>query len=44
MAMKQVRDIAHLRQIVAKSFELKTYEPKSSGDWDAAAARRTKLA
>ncbi len=42
-ATKQVRDIRHLRQIVANSFELKTYEPTSSGDWDAAATRFAKF-
>jgi rhamnulokinase len=43
MATQQVRDLAHLRQIVANSSELITYEPSPKADWDAAAARFEKL-
>jgi rhamnulokinase len=43
MATGEVSDITHLRQIVARSFELKTYEPASSFDWDAAALRYQRL-
>jgi rhamnulokinase len=43
MATNEVRDIAHLRKIVARSFELKTYEPAAQADWDAAASRFERL-
>jgi rhamnulokinase len=43
MATKQVRDISHLRQIVARSFELKTNEPAAQADWEAAASRFERL-
>jgi rhamnulokinase len=39
MATGQVRDVTHLRQIVAGSFELKHYQPNADADWDAAATR-----
>jgi rhamnulokinase len=39
MATGHVRDLAHLRRIVAKSCEVTTYEPAPSADWDAAATR-----
>jgi rhamnulokinase len=39
MATKQVHDIAHLRKIVAGSFELMHYKPVANADWDAAASR-----
>ena len=39
MATNEVRDLTHLRRIVADSFELVTYLPTSSADWDTAAAR-----
>ena len=40
MATSEVRDVNHLRRIVADSFELMTYQPASGGDWDEAASRR----
>ena len=43
MATNEVRDIAHLRQIVARSFELKTYEPAAQSDWEAAASRHERM-
>jgi rhamnulokinase len=43
MATNEVRDVTHLRRIVAGSFELKTYEPASGADWDAAASRHQAL-
>lgn len=43
MAMNQVGDLTHLRQIVADSFELVTYEPTAGSDWDRAAARHAAL-
>jgi rhamnulokinase len=43
MAMNQVRDLTHLRQIVAGSFELVTYTPTAGADWDGAAARHAAL-
>ncbi len=43
MAVNAVRDLHHLRQIVADSFELVTYQPSSTGDWDAAASRSVGL-
>jgi hypothetical protein len=39
MASNEVRDVTHLRRIVADSFELKTYQPGASADSDAAASR-----
>jgi len=43
MATQQVRDLSHLRQIVANSSELITYQPCSASNWDAAAKRFEKL-
>jgi rhamnulokinase len=43
MAMNQVRDLTHLRHIVAASFELVTYEPAAGSDWERAAARHAAL-
>jgi rhamnulokinase len=39
MATNEVRDVTHLRRIVAGSFELMTYQPASGTDWDAASSR-----
>jgi rhamnulokinase len=39
MATGDVRDLPELRQIVARSFELKTYEPEQSEAWSRAADR-----
>ncbi len=39
MATNEVRDLAHLRRIVADSFELMRYEPSADAGWDAAASR-----
>ena len=39
MASGGVRDLAALRQIVAQSFDLVTYEPAKTADWDRAAER-----
>jgi rhamnulokinase len=39
MATKQVRDVSHLRRIVAGSFELMNYAPTADVNWDAAASR-----
>jgi rhamnulokinase len=39
MATNEVRDLGHLRRIVASSFELVTYPPASGADWDEAASR-----
>jgi rhamnulokinase len=39
MATGQVRDMAHLRRVVANSFELVYYAPKSQTEWSAAASR-----
>jgi rhamnulokinase len=44
MVKRDVRDVSHLRRIVANSFELKSCEPVSNADWDAAASRFAKLA
>ena len=35
----QLRDIAHLRRIVADSFDLLRYEPSANANWDEAALR-----
>jgi rhamnulokinase len=43
MGMGQVRDLAHLRRIVAKSSDLVTYEPRRGDDWDRAAKRFAEL-
>lgn len=39
MALGQVRDLAHLRKIVAASSDLVVHEPKDGRDWDRAAER-----
>lgn len=39
MGLGQVRDLAHLRQIVANSSDLVVHEPAASTDWDHAADR-----
>ena len=39
MAAGDVRDLAELRRIVERSFELTTYEPTGSGDWEPASKR-----
>jgi rhamnulokinase len=39
MGLGQVRDLWHLRQIVANSSELVTHEPQPNPDWDRAAER-----
>lgn len=39
MAMRQVRDLSHLRRIVAGSSQLTVHEPKGGADWDRAAER-----
>jgi rhamnulokinase len=39
MANGDVRDLAELRCIVAKSFDLTTYEPAAAADWDRAFER-----
>ena len=39
MAVGDVRDLAELRRIVAQSFELTTYEPTGSADWELASER-----
>jgi rhamnulokinase len=43
MATKEVRDLTHLRNIVAGSFELVTYKPTHGADWDDAASRHDAL-
>jgi rhamnulokinase len=43
MASGQVRDLVHLRQIVARSSELIEYTPAAGRDWDLAAERFAKL-
>jgi rhamnulokinase len=43
MAMNQVRDLTHLRHIVAGSFELVTYKQAAGSDWDRAATRYAAL-
>jgi rhamnulokinase len=44
MASGQVRDLAHLRRIVASSTELAVFEPSSSAGWDDAYRRYRQLA
>jgi rhamnulokinase len=44
MGMGQVRDLAHLRRIVARSSDLVTYNPRGGKDWDDAAKRFAELA
>jgi rhamnulokinase len=39
MATNEVRDVTHLRRIVADSFDLVTFQPAAGADWDAAASR-----
>jgi len=39
MGLGQVRDLAHLRQIVARSSEPIVHEPKQTSDWGQAAER-----
>jgi rhamnulokinase len=39
MAAGDVSDLAELRRIVARSFELTTYDPAGSSDWEPAAER-----
>ena len=39
MATDNVRDIGHLRQIVAGSFELLSYQPSENAGWAEAASR-----
>src|SRR5204862_2168370 len=43
MATQQVRDLTHLRHIVANSSELIAYEPSPTADWNAAASRFEKI-
>jgi hypothetical protein len=43
MALGQVRDLNHLRQIVARSSELTVHEPMDAGNWDQAAERFSQL-
>ena len=43
MALGQVRDLNHLRQIVARSSELTVHEPMDAGNWDQAAERFSRL-
>lgn len=43
MAAGDVRDLAELRQIVAQSFELVTYEPAGASEWAAAGERFAKV-
>ena len=43
MALGQVRDLTHLRRIVARSSELAVHEPSSNADWDSAAERFDRL-
>ena len=43
MALGQVRDLPHLRRIVAGSNELVTYEPSASADWNGAFDRFRKI-
>jgi rhamnulokinase len=44
MALGQVRDLPHLRRIVAGSNELVTYEPSASADWNGAFERFQRIA
>jgi rhamnulokinase len=44
MALGQVRDLPHLRRIVAGSNALVTYEPSASADWNGAFDRFRKIA
>jgi rhamnulokinase len=39
MATNEVRDLAHLRQIVTDSFDLLRYDPSADASWDAAVTR-----
>ena len=39
MAAGDVRDLADLRRIVARSFELATYEPSGTSEWEHASER-----
>jgi len=43
MATGTVANLAELRQIVARSFELVTYEPADLAEWDAAHDRFRRL-
>jgi rhamnulokinase len=43
MATGAVKSLAEARQIVARSFEVKRYEPKSKAEWDDAYARYQKV-
>jgi rhamnulokinase len=43
MATNQVRDISHLRRIVAESFDLLRYEPSANANWDEAALRSARF-
>jgi rhamnulokinase len=43
MAAGDVRDLVELRQIVARSFELVTYEPAGASEWAAAGERFAKV-
>jgi rhamnulokinase len=43
MALGQVRNLTHLRRIVAASSELAVYEPSNNADWNSAAERFDRL-
>jgi rhamnulokinase len=43
MAAGAVRDLRHLRHVVAQSFDVTTYEPVASGNWDTAFERFANL-
>jgi rhamnulokinase len=43
MATGAVKSLAEARQIVARSFEVKRYEPKGKAEWDAAYERYQRI-
>jgi rhamnulokinase len=43
MAVGEVKDLIELRKVIRQSFDVKRYEPRQTGQWDAAYARYREL-
>jgi len=43
MALGHLGSLADVREVVRNSFDLVTYEPRSTGEWDEAFARFVRL-
>lgn len=44
MAVGQIRDLEHLRAVIRASFEVKTFQPREPGKWEAPYARYREVA